>query len=398
VQFHRVAVGEHLILGGDNLDGALANYLESTLPGPLLPHQWDVLVRLCQRLKEDILSDGRGEKLSFILPGSGSKLIGGGLRVEMDREAARRVLLDGFFPFVGLADKPQKQQSGFREFGLPYAPDPAATRYLAAFLTAHRYAGDDRTGQGGEPSWPKAGEGEAGQGRQGADPARPDIVLFQRRRVRLAADPPACAGRADLVVPDGDSGWSPLVLDNARLDLAVARGAAYYGAVRRGRGVRIAAGLARTYYIGVESEPPVAVCLVPGSAEPGQEIALTQCRFDLLIHQPVEFPLYVSSTRLADQPGELLPIDREQMTPLPPIRTALTTRGKKQAGSISVQLHARLTEIGTWNCGAARSARSGVGGCSSTCGPPRRPIWTPSRPPARPRASWRRRRGASANA
>ena len=94
------------------------------------------------------------------------ELIGGGLRVELDREAARRVLLDGFFPFVGLADKPQKQQSGFREFGLPYAPDPAATRYLAAFLTAHRHAGDDRTGQGGED---RAG---------GTDPARPDIVLF----------------------------------------------------------------------------------------------------------------------------------------------------------------------------------------------------------------------------
>ena len=124
--------------------------------------------------------------------------------------------------------------------------------------------------------------------------------------------------------------------------------------------MRIAAGLARTYYIGVESEPPVAVCLVPGNAEPGQEIALTQRGFDLLIHQPVEFPLYVSSTRLADQPGELLPIDRDQMTPLPPIRTALKTRGKKQAGSISVQLHARLTEIGTlelW-CSELDSERS----------------------------------------
>ena len=383
VQFHRVAVGEHLILGGDNLDGALAKYIEGTLPGPLLPHQWDVLVRLCQRLKEDLLSDGRGEKLSFILPGSGAQLIGGGLRVELDREVARRVLLDGFFPFVGLADKPQKQQSGFREFGLPYAPDPAATRYLAAFLTAHRYAGDDRAGQGGESSFPKTVGGEApaepstassagaspaprvtpraGPGRAGgADPARPDIVLFNGG---VFASPLIRQRVLDVLTAwfrDGDSGWSPLVLDNARLDLAVARGAAYYGAVRRGRGVRIAAGLARTYYIGVESASPVAVCLVPGNAEPGQEIALTQRRFDLLIHQPVEFPLYVSSTRLADQAGELLPIDREQMTPLPPIRTALKTRGKKQAGSISVHLHARLTEIGTlelW-CSEVGSERS----------------------------------------
>ena len=377
VQFHRVAVGEHLILGGDNMDGALAKYIERQWPHPLQPQQWDILVRLCQRLKEDLLSPGGGEQLTVMLPGLGAKLIGSGLRVEVDREAARAALLDGFFPFVGLDDKPQKQQSGFREFGLPYAPDPAATRYLAAFLTAHRYAGDERAGQGGagecgdssalfpdradraaanhdavsahawrsspQPATTDAGPGRAG----GKDPARPDIVLFNGG---VFASPLIRQRLLDVLSSwfrDSDPGWSPIVLDNERLDLAVARGAAYYGAVRRGRGVRITAGLARTYYIGVEGEPPRAVCLVPGNAEPGQEIALTQRRFDLLVHQPVEFPLYVSSLRLADQPGELLPIDREQMTSLPPIRTALKTRGKKQAGSLSVQLHARLTEIGT---------------------------------------------------
>jgi hypothetical protein len=380
VQFHRVAVGEHLILGGDNLDTALAKYIEQQLASPLLPQQWDMLVRICQRLKEEILTDHRSGTLSFVLPGLGAKLIGGGLRVELDREQARRVLLDGFFPVVGLEDKPQKQQSGFREFGLPYAPDPAATRYLAAFLTAHRYAGDDRAGQGGQASSSATSSADAGRQSSphtpcavtgarsvpatatapGPDPARPDIVLFNGG---VFASPLIRQRILDVLTawfggPDCD--WSPVVLDNPRLDLAVAQGAAYYAAVRRGRGVRIAAGLARTYYIGVESEPPAAVCLVPGSAEPGQEIALTQRRFDLLVHQPVEFPLFVSSTRLADQPGELLPVDREQMTPLPPIRTALKTRGKKQAGSISVQLHARLTEIGTlelW-CSEVGSERS----------------------------------------
>jgi hypothetical protein len=139
----------------------------------------------------------------------------------------------------------------------------------------------------------------------------------------------------------------PLVLDNDRLDLAVARGAAYYGMVRRGEGVKIVASLARTYYIGVESDPPRALCLVPGSAEPGQTIELIDRQFDLVVSEPVEFPLYTSSIRLTDQPGELFPVDNEQLTALPPIRTAIKTRSRKERGAVSVRLNARLTEIGT---------------------------------------------------
>src|SRR6185369_5622106 len=116
--------------------------------------------------------------------------------------------------------------------------------------------------------------------------------------------------------------------DNERLDLAVARGAAYYGLVRRGQGVRIAAGLARTYYIGVEGAGTTALCLVPAGVEPGQTVDLTEHRFDLRVSQPAEFPLFVSSTRLTDKPGEIVPFDREQMTPLPPIRTVLHSRRK----------------------------------------------------------------------
>jgi hypothetical protein len=141
--------------------------------------------------------------------------------------------------------------------------------------------------------------------------------------------------------------WQPHVLDNDRLDLAVARGAAYYGMVRRGQGVKIAASLARTYYIGVESQPPQAICLLPGSAEAGQEVKLPDRQFDLLVSEPAEFPLYVSSTRLADRPGEMFAVDPEQMTALPPIRTALKTRRRSERGTVAVELHAKLTEIGT---------------------------------------------------
>lgn len=333
VQFHRVAVGEHLILGGDNLDLALAHHLERRLVGEghLEPRQWAVLVRACQRVKEILLGVNAPDHWTVNLPGSGSRLIGGGLQVEVTRDEARKCLVDGFFPYVSLDDKPAGRQSGFQEFGLPYAADPAVTRYLAAFLRVHRHVAMDE-------SAPPADH----------DPARPDIVLFNGG---LFESPELRARLIDVIrrwfrTPD-DPNWEPLVLDNDRLDLAVARGAAYYGMVRRGQGVRIAAGLARTYYIGVESTPPQAVCLVPAGVEPGQDVELTQRPFTLLVSQPVEFPLYVSSTRLTDRPGDIVAVDREQMTPLPPIRTVLRTTKKGEAGSIAIHLHARLTEIGT---------------------------------------------------
>ena len=240
-----------------------------------------------------------------------------------------------------LTDKPAARRSGFQEFGLPYAADPAITRYLAAFLTAHRHAGEEA-------------------GVRGRESGVRDGVAIRRGRM-WCCSMAACLSRASC--GSGCSirlaDWfrrtsrapspeppSPTVLDNDRLDLAVARGAAYYGMVRRGEGVKIVAALARTYYIGVESRSrapspdlgPAALCLVPGSAEPGQDIELADRQFDLLVSEPVEFPLYTSSIRLTDQPGELVPVDPEQMTALPPIRTVLKTtqppRARHGAGAI----------------------------------------------------------------
>ncbi|MFO0903458.1 MAG: Hsp70 family protein [Pirellulales bacterium] len=357
VQFHRVAVGEHLILGGDNLDLALARHLESRVNsgGPLSPRQWDVLVRSCRRVKEELLVEQGPETLSIHLPSGGAKLIGGGLRVDVTREEVHRWLIDGFFPLVPLDSRPDTRRSGFQEFGLPYASDPAITSHLAAFLTAHRHAGSDMEA-------PSDGEARGATTAQTSaldhDPARPDIVLFNgglfessqiQRRIldalqswfRTAQDPT----------------WTPRVLAHDRLDLAVARGAAYYGMVRRGEGVKITANLARSYYIGVErsagdaSDSPAsrgaAICLLPGNAEPGQEFRLSEHRLQLLVSQPVEFPLYVSSTRLADRAGVMLEIDLEQMRALPPIRTVLKTRRRADATTADVELHAKLTEIGT---------------------------------------------------
>ncbi|MBN1590201.1 MAG: Hsp70 family protein [Pirellulales bacterium] len=339
VQFHRVAVGEHLILGGDNLDLALARHLEQRLVGDgrLEPRQWAVLVCQCRAVKETLLGADAPERLTVNLPGAGTRLIGGGLRVEVTRVEVAELLLEGFFPRTQFDESPRNLASGFQEFGLPFAPEPAVTRYLAAFLRNHRFAGVEYDSP----------VGQAGSGTQAADAARPDVVLFNgglfestQIRSRVLE---VIRGWFDADEP----GWEPVVLANERLDLAVARGAAYYGMVRRGHGVRIAAGLARTYYIGVESERPSAVCLVPAGAEPGGEIAPVDREFRLLVSTPVEFPLLASSTRLTDAPGEVVAIDREQMTPLPPIRTVLRKRRKGDADEVSVRLHAALSEIGT---------------------------------------------------
>jgi hypothetical protein len=393
VQFHRVAVGEHLILGGDNLDLALAHHLEarlaggsrvassaaqthhkspsisaegggsssdSTTPyvsdtaGKLQPRQWAMLVQRSRQLKETLLGPNPPETLTLNLPWAGSRLIGGAKQIEVTQSEVHELLVEGFFPLVPLDARPSRRSSGFQEFGLPYAPDPAATRYLAAFLTAHRHVAMDDV------------ELPAGQ-----DPARPDIVLFNGG---LFESPVLRQRMIDALRHMFGGGWEPIVLDNERLDLAVARGAAYYGMVRRGLGVRIAAGLARTYYIGVgsgecevrsgeqdaaieapersslptpHSPLPTALCLVPAGVEPGQDVNLSERRFDLLVSEPVEFPLYISSTRLTDRPGELVSVDREQMTPLPPIRTVMRTRKKGEAETVGVNLHARLSEIGT---------------------------------------------------
>ncbi|MBI3860876.1 MAG: Hsp70 family protein, partial [Planctomycetia bacterium] len=319
VQFHRVAVGEHLILGGDNLDLALAHALETKLVGEriLEPRQWGVLVRICRQVKEALLGEKPPEKLTVHLPGSGSRLIGGGMQVEVTRAEVESLLVQGFLPAANLDDRPNRHRSGFQEFGLPYAADPAITRYLADFLSTHRHVGEE--GQVVAKGWHAQSKAmgveaedhalTAGQSvPHGHDPARPDIILFNGG---FFASPVLRERLLEVLKSwfpsKSKKAWSPIVLDHDRLDLAVAHGAAYYGMVRRGAGVKIAAGLARTYYIGVEGDEPQAVCLIAAGTEPGQHVDLEQPTFELLVSQPVEFPLSVSSTRLNDLPGTIVP-------------------------------------------------------------------------------------------
>ena len=337
IQFHRVAVGNHLILGGDNLDLTLAQAIEQQLVpgGKLEPKQWEVLLASSRKIKETLLGEDAPEELTVNLPGAGSKLIGGSIQIQVTKKQVEELLVDGFLPRTALTEKPQSGGSGFLEFGLPYAADPAITRYLASFLVAHRNAdGDTPNDQNTAADLIEA--------------ARPDVILFNGG---FFASPLLrehfLSALCDWFRRDDNDDGTPLVLDNERLDLAVARGASYYGMVRRGEGVKIAARLARTYYVGIDGDEPTVVCLVPGVAEPGQKLELSERQFSLAISQPVEFPLWVSSTRLTDAAGDLIPINREQMFPLPSIRTVLQTQRKSEKGQLSVQLEAQLTELGT---------------------------------------------------
>jgi molecular chaperone DnaK (HSP70) len=321
IQFHRIAVGDHLILGGDNLDLTLAHHVERKLGLDRLdPRRWGMLVRLCRSAKETLLGKDAPDKLTLTLPGGGSRIIGGATQIPLTKKETIEVLVDGFLPHVPLDAKPSTRRSGFQEFGLPYAADPAITKYLGAFLTAHS--------------------------------ARPDIVLFNggffespiltQRLLEVLSSWFTLSGSPQ------PQPWRPIVLPNPRLDLAVARGAAHYGMVRRGRAQRIAGGSAQTYYIGVESAGDTsAICLLPAGMEEGQGVDLTDRPFNLLIRQPVEFPLYVSSVRTTDQPGQIIGIDPLQLTALPPIRTVLHSGRKSEAATVPVTLHARRTEIGT---------------------------------------------------
>ncbi len=356
IRFHRIAVGDHLILGGDNFDLSLAEHLERRLfaenkiptaaDNRLSPRIWGTLVRIACQLKERFLGDNPPESQTIALPGGGSKLIGGSVSLDVSRTEVEDILINGFLPLVPLESSVMRKKSGLREMGLPYADDPAISRWLARFLNAHRYTGlTEEVKARLEQS-------------KGGDLARPDIILFnggvfeskqiQQRLIEILKQ----------WFSPKEQPWSPVVLANPELDLAVSRGAACYGLARRGKETRVSAALARTYYVGIAARNAgeiesghggeEALCLVPGGAEPGARITLDRT-FELTIGTPVRFPIYVSSVRLNDRPGEIVSINPEETKSLQPIQTVLKTRSARRlaAGTITASLEAHLTELGT---------------------------------------------------
>ncbi|MCH9627506.1 MAG: Chaperone protein HscA [Chlamydiales bacterium] len=304
--FQRMAVGKHLLLGGDNMDTALCHYMETQLTEQLDRTQWLALRHQARAAKEAILAGA--SRHSIWIPGKGSRLVGGGLSLEISAEEVASVLVDGFF---GLYDFDQArhliQGSDLHNVGLPYEPDSSITKHLANFLSHHP-----------KPTYLLFNGGAL----------KPS--LFQERLVRSLD---LWFGEAKPVK----------ILPSSSLDLAVARGAAYYGKARQGEGIRISGGVPRAYYLEVEKER--VLTLVPRGAEEGAELH-SEHIFSLLPNRPVSFQLYHSHTRIGDQPGMMLSFEEESMTPLPPIETVLRF-GSAQNTRIPVRLTIRLTEIGT---------------------------------------------------
>ncbi len=317
VNFTRTAVGKHLLLGGDNLDLTLAWLVETKLNAQLTIRQRSGLRRQCSAAKERLLNDPNLKSVEITVLGTGSSLIGKSLKTEILREEALELALDGFLPFSERGEKPKdEKRSLFRELGLPYVSDPAVTRHLNEFL---------------EPT------GET-----------PDAILFNggffipeilRERV------------ADVV-----GKWyerRPEILENSDLDLAVARGAAYYSYVRStGSGVLVRGGLPRTYYIGLDDVHDgefSAVCMVPRGAEEGVALEVDNGALQLVANRPVSFRLYSSLIRTEDRLGDVVQFatsDNDLHTHAP-LHAVIRFGKKAEERQIPVKLGARLTEIGT---------------------------------------------------
>ncbi len=337
LQFERTAIGEHLLLGGDNLDFALARRIEEKLEKlkeiKLTLRQRYALRRACCAAKERLLSNSSLERVPVTLLGSGRSVVGQALSVDLTREEVLQILTDGFLPITAPDAMPARGRStGLRELGLPYAADPAITEHLAAFLT--QAAITMNTSSAGQPM------------------ARPDAVLFNGgfctpavTRERIVEAIAAWFGGAQ-------SGWQPKLLNNEAVESAVARGAAYYGRVRRGSGSRIRVGNARTYYIGLTSgdggsdEGLQGICILPAGVEEGTTLPLLSREFSVLANRPVSFTLYSSRTR-HDAHGEVARLDEADVHRHAPLVSLLRYGKKMRELYLTVRLRASFTEVGT---------------------------------------------------
>jgi len=329
LQFERTAIGEHLLLGGDNLDFALARRLEDKLMDiKLTLRQRYALRRACCAAKERLLSDSSLERVTVTILGTGRAVIGQALNVELTREEVLQILIDGFLPITTPDDMPARgRSSALRELGLPYASDPAISKHLAAFLMQAAVA---MQGSSAKPRM-----------------VRPDAVLFNGGFCAPAVTRQRIVEVIAAWFGGTQSGWRPKVLNNEAVGSAVARGAAYYGRVRRGIGLRIRAGSARTYYIGLGSEDGLeGICVLPAGVEEGTTLPLLDREFSVLANRPVSFMLYSSRTR-HDAPGEVALLDEANVHRHAPLGTLLRYGKKMREVHLIVRLRASFTEVGT---------------------------------------------------
>lgn len=330
VRFERTAIGEHLLLGGDNLDLALARIAEQKLAGAGLSlRQRLALRRACSAAKERLLSDDSLERVPINILGAGRTVVGQMFSTELTREEVLRLLTDGFLPLTGPGELPKDERTaGLREIGLPYASDPAITRHLAAFLRQAAFAME--TG-----------------GRSSAGMVRPDAVLFNGGFCVPAVARERILDAVANWFRDDEPGWRPRVLGTEALASAVALGAAYYGRVRRGAGLRVKAGSARTYYIGMRSEEALrAVCVLPAGTDEGTTLRLMERDFSVLANRPVSFHLYSSRLR-HDAHGAIAELHAVEIHRHAPLVTLLRYGKKLEQKELAVRLSVSFTEVGT---------------------------------------------------
>lgn len=344
LQLTRLAVGDHILLGGDNMDLALAHTLNQQLVSAgkkLDAWQFASLAYACREGKERLFGDTRAKKHPISIASRGSALIGGTIKTELDREQLESILVEGFFPRVAVSDMPQAaRRTGLAQMSLPYAQDAAVTRHLAAFLTRQAAA--------------LANASDLPVRLEGRTFVHSTAILFNGGAFKAA---PLKQRVVEVVNSwlSAEGGHPVKELGGADLDLSVARGAAYYGWVRQGHGIRIRGGTAHAYYVGVEAsvpavpgfEPPLrALCVAPFGMEEGTAAEIPPQEFGLVVGEPTRFRFFSSSVRREDQPGDMLEdaAQNEDLEEVSPIETTLPgTSGQL----VPVNLQAAVTELGT---------------------------------------------------
>jgi hypothetical protein len=342
----RVAVGDHILLGGDNMDLALARIAQQRLESaghPVDALQLQALWLQCRAAKERLFEDAAAAHQTVTLLGRGSRLVGGTVNTQITRDDLVHTVVDGFFPRVPHEAEPVRhRRTGLQELGLPYAADPAVTKHLARFLM--RQAAD------------VPGDVALRRGRTGM--AAPTHVLFNggvmkavplRDRVMTVLNEWLATEQLAPLGPEA-------VLETPDLDRAVARGAAFYGVTRRRRGIRIRSGASRTYYIGVESAMPAvpgfpaplkALCVVPFGMEEGSDAVIPGREFGLVIGEPAEFRFLSSSVRKQDSIGTLIEDWGDDLQELAPLIVTLDSPATTAQEIVRVRLEVRVTELGT---------------------------------------------------
>ncbi|NOH61731.1 Hsp70 family protein [Vibrio sp. RE88] len=334
----RIGVGEHLMLGGDNLDLALAHLAESRFnqSKKLTAASLTKLIQQTRKAKEDLLSVSAPDEVKITMLGSGSKLLGGTKSIGLSKQEVHQIALDGFFPLSDFSEVPDKRRSAMVEFGLPYVADPAVSKHVAEFLNQHQQVSYSALGQ-----------------EVTSTPAVPVGLLLNGG----VFNSELVTERVTTLL--GNWRGAPVtVLDNPHPDWSVALGAVAFGKARRGAQLKIGGGAARSYFLHLQEKNKMgkALCLLAKGTDEGHEIRLSGRRFSLTLGEPVRFNLLTSThdtlTHNTEiQNGVMVEVDPDIFSPLPPYISTLESEGTdlqaNQKERVEVQLACQLTEVGT---------------------------------------------------